>query len=194
MPSETNRLLLEPAPGTSPRRGVGPLGLLFGLLVALIGGVFGVFGALVQELQDPGLFLLLIIGAPIIEESLKPSGVYLLQARWPRLVLGRLHAGILGAIGGLTFGIIEALTYVYVYVDDPSDSFVLYRFTLPIAMHTFASFLVGLAATRSAITWANGENPLPKSSRNLFVAAVALHALYNTMAITLELSGLVDLD
>jgi RsiW-degrading membrane proteinase PrsW (M82 family) len=175
-----------------PRPGI--LGLAFTVVVALIGGLFGIVGAGVQELRTGGFILLPILGAPIIEEGLKPIGVYLLQARWPQLLLGRLHTGILGGLAGLTFGVLEALVYVFVYVDDPSDSFVLYRFTAPLALHTFCSFLVGLGVTRQLISWANGENPLPKSSRNLYLTAVAIHAAFNTTAIVLSLAGLIDFD
>jgi RsiW-degrading membrane proteinase PrsW (M82 family) len=178
------------APSALPR--VGPLGLFFGLLVALIGGFFGIFGAIVQESRNPGLFLVIVLGAPIIEEALKPSGVYLLQVLWPRLVLGRLHAAILAAIGGLTFGIIEALTYVFVYTNDPPGWFVTYRFTLPLVLHTTGSFLVGLGITRQLITWAQQGGPVPKSSRNLYLTAVGIHAIYNTVAVVLSVAGVFD--
>jgi RsiW-degrading membrane proteinase PrsW (M82 family) len=186
-PSEPAQPPQTPAPSVASH--IGPLGLLFGLLVALIGGFFGVFGAIVQESRNPGLLLVLVLGAPIIEEALKPSGVYLLRARWPRLVLGRLHSAVLAAIGGLTFGVIEALVYVYVYTDDPPDWFVTYRFTLPLLLHTTCSFLVGLGITRQLIVWAQEGGPVPKDSRAFYLTAVGIHALYNTVGVVLSLAG-----
>jgi len=121
-------------------------------------------------------------------------GVYLLQVRWPHLLLGRLHTGVLAGLAGLTFGVIEALVYVHLYVDNPSDAFITYRFTLPLILHTTCSLLVGLGIVRGVVSWANGENPLPKSSRNLYIAAVAIHATYNTLAIALAITGVVDFD
>jgi len=180
----------------SSLRRPGPLGLIFTIPVAIIGGIFGIVGAIAGELQ-PGSILFVplipILAAPIIEEALKPVGVYLLQVRWPRLLLGRLHTGILGGLGGLTFGVIESLAYVW-GADDPSGTFVAYRFTLPLILHATCSFLVGLGIVSSVVSWANGENPLPKSSRNLYIAAVAIHATFNTLAITLTITGVVDLD
>ena len=105
-----------------------------------------------------------------------------------------MHTAFLGALAGLTFGIIEALVYVYLYVDDPSDSFITYRFTLPLALHSFCSMLVGLGIVRGVVSWANGEGPLPKSSRNLYFTAVATHATYNTLAIVLTIAGVIDFD
>ena len=171
---------------------VGPFGLAFTILVALIGGLLGIVGAVIQEFRAGGFLLLPILGAPIIEEGLKPVGVYLLQVRWPHLLLGRLHVALLAGLAGLTFGIIEALVYVNVYVDDPPGWFVTYRFTLPLVLHTTGSFLVGLGITARLMAWAQGDGPLPKSSRNFFLAAVALHAVYNTAAIGLGIAGVFD--
>jgi len=189
---------LSPDPRGSPvedsQHRVGLPGFAFTILVALIGGLLGIIGAAIQEVRAGGFILLPILGAPIIEEGLKPVGVYLLKYRWPHLLLGRLHVALLAALAGLTFGVIEALVYVYVYVDDPPNWFVTYRFTLPLALHTTGSFLVGLGITGGLVAWAQGEGPLPKSSRNLYLAAVALHAVYNTVAIALSIAGVFDFD
>lgn len=193
-PESDNSGLAPPLPAPAPLPHLGPLGLAFTVLVALIGGFFGIFGAFVGEFQAGGFLLLPILGAPIIEEALKPVGVYLLMVRWPRLILGRVHTGLLAGLAGLTFGLIEALVYVSVYVDDPTDAFITYRFTLPLILHTTCSFLVGLGIVGSVVSWANGENPLPKSSRNLYIAAVAIHATYNTLAMLLAITGVVDFD
>ena len=191
---DTPPATLVPAPSLLPRPG--PLGLLFTIPVAIIGGIFGIVGAIVGELQ-PGSILLVplvpILAAPIIEEALKPVGVYLLAVRWPRLLLGRLHTGILGGLAGLTFGIIESLAYVW-GANEPSDAFITYRFTIPLILHTTCSFLVGLGIVRGAVSWATGENPLPKSSRNLYMAAVAIHATFNTLVIALSIAGVLEFD
>ncbi len=167
-------------------------GHLFALSIAVVGGVLGVVGAVIGELRAGGLILLPILGAPIVEEMLKPVGVYILLARWPRLLRGRLHTALLAAVSGLVFGLIEALAYVHVYVSDPPDWFVTYRFTIPIAFHTMASFIVGLGITQGLLAWAKGESPFPKASRNLYIVAIGLHAVFNTVAVGLALSGVFD--
>ena len=137
-----------------------------------------------------GAFLLLpLVGAPIIEELVKPFGVYLLLARWPRLLRGRLHTALLAALAGLSFGLIEALVYVTVYVPDPPDWFVTYRFSVPLVMHATASFIVGLGINRGLLDWAGRGAPLPKSTRNFYLAGIGLHAVFNTTAIALTIAG-----
>jgi len=169
-----------------------PFGHLLAVAVALLGGVFGIFGAFVQEVQTGGLLLLPFLGAPIIEELVKPSGVYLLLARWPRLLRGRLHTALLAAVAGLSFGVIEAVVYVTLYVPDPPAWFVTYRFTLPLFLHATASFIVGLGINRGLLDWARSGSPLPKATRNFYLAGIGLHAVFNTTVTALAVAGVFD--
>ncbi|MGH8631010.1 MAG: PrsW family glutamic-type intramembrane protease [Burkholderiales bacterium] len=164
-------------------------------LLALFGGVLGIIGAAVQELQATPLFILLLfIGAPIIEEALKPSGVYIALIRWPQALRSQLFTAVLTALSGLVFGIIESIVYVTVYVDDPSEAFVAYRFSVTLVLHAGASFLVGLGINYRVIDWAQGRAPLAKSSRNYYIAACVLHGAYNTIAFALAIAGVLDFD
>lgn len=173
-------------------RSPSPLGLLLAVAIALLGGAFGIFGAFVQEFRAGGLLLLPFLGAPIIEELVKPSGVYLLLARWPRLLRGRLHTALLSAVGGLSFGVVEAVVYVTLYVRDPPDWFVTYRFTLPLVLHATASFIVGLGINRGLLDWAGKGSPLPKATRNFYLAGIGLHAAFNTTVMALAIAGFFD--
>jgi len=177
--------LLLPAP---PQR-AGLLGQLVAVAVALLGGAFGIFGAFVQEAQTGGLLLLPFLGAPIIEELVKPFGVYLLLARWPRLLRGQLHTALLAALAGLSFGVIEAVVYVTLYVPDAPSWFVTYRFTLPLFLHAAASFIVGLGINQGLLDWARRGSPLPKATRTFYLAGIGLHAAFNTIGTVLWFAG-----
>ncbi len=165
------------------------------VLLALIGGLLGIIGALFQETQTTLTYVLLpFIGAPIIEEALKPSGIYLSLLWWPRALRSQLFTALLCSLSGLVFGIIESLVYVTVYVDDPSDEFIVYRFSVTLALHATASYLVGLGINLHVLDWAAGRTKLPRASRNFFIAAVALHGAYNTIAVILSVTGIMNLD
>ena len=178
----------------APVGGPGPLGHIAAVLVAIVGGALGILGAFVEEVRSGGFILLPFIGAPVIEELFKPLGVYLLLARWPRLLLGQLHTAVLSALAGLTFGVIEALVYVNVYVSDPPDWFVVYRFSLPLLLHTTASFIVGLGISPGLMAWAGSGSPFPRASRKFYIAGITLHALFNITATALALAGVLDVD
>jgi RsiW-degrading membrane proteinase PrsW (M82 family) len=167
---------------------------LLAITLALLGGVFGVLGAFVQELHAGGFLLLPFVGAPIIEELLKPAGVYLLVVRWPHALRNQLHTALLAALGGLAFGIVESTLYVSLYVSDYPDWFPLYRFTAPLLMHSLASLIVGLGINRGLVDWAAGRGSFPRRSRNAYIAAVVLHALFNVTAFSLAIAGVLDVD
>jgi RsiW-degrading membrane proteinase PrsW (M82 family) len=179
---------LAPAP-VSPLRSGGYH--VLALFFAVAGGALGIGGAIIAEIQSAssGGFLLGIIGAPLIEEAMKPAGLYILLVKWPQALRGRLHTAALAGISGLCFGLIEAWVYVNVYVSNPPDWFVTYRFTAPLALHATASFVYGLGLNRGLIDWTQGRSPLPKSTRNLYIAAAAMHAVFNATVIVLTLAG-----
>lgn len=165
------------------------------ILLALVGGLLGIIGAIFQEGQTTFTYLLLpFIGAPIIEEALKPSGIYLALLWFPRALRSQLFTAVLCALSGLVFGVIESFVYVTVYVDDPSDAFIVFRFSVPLGLHAAASYLVGLGINQRILDWASGRTKLPRASRNFYIAAVALHGLYNTIAVILSISGVLDFD
>ncbi|HXG35792.1 MAG TPA: PrsW family glutamic-type intramembrane protease [Dehalococcoidia bacterium] len=163
-------------------------------MIAILGGLFGAAGAFIEELRSGAGLLAPVLAAPIIEEALKPSGTYLMLYRFPRFLLGQLHVALLTGLAGLTFGLLEAVVYVSVYVPQPPAWFVAYRFSLPLAMHAISSFIVGLGLNRGLVDWAEGRGNLPKRTRNLFLTGVGIHALFNLTAISLALAGPLDVD
>lgn len=157
--------------------------------------MLGIIGAIIQEAQSTTTYILLpFIGAPIIEEALKPSGIYLALLWWPRALRSQVYTAILCALSGLVFGVIESFVYVTLYVEDPSDEFVVFRFSVPLGLHTVCSYLVGLGLNQRVIDWAAGRSPLPRASRNFYIAAVVIHGAYNMIAVILSLTGVLDFE
>jgi RsiW-degrading membrane proteinase PrsW (M82 family) len=164
----------------------------FAILVAVLGCIVGIPGVVFQELQVLGLGA--FVAAPVIEEAMKPAGIYILMLRWPQSLLGRSHTAMLAALAGLTFGLIESFIYVKVYFPELGSDYALFRFTVPVLMHAVASAIVGYGLNRSLIDWAAGRAPFPKQTRDFYFAAVALHAVYNLVAVILEVTGELDFD
>lgn len=166
-----------------------PLWYVFGAIVAIIGGVLGIPGAIIQELRAGGWLLLPIVGAPVIEEALKPTGVYILLARWPFVVRNQLYTAAITSLAGLTFGLLESAAYVLAFADDAPDWFPLYRFTIPVAMHTTTSFIAGLGINQALADWAAGRVAFPRRNRNAYFTAMAIHGMFNAVAMTLAFAG-----
>ncbi|MDO8613235.1 MAG: PrsW family glutamic-type intramembrane protease [Dehalococcoidia bacterium] len=182
----------QPALTTGAEQRAGPFTHLRVVLLALSGGALGLVGAFFAEARTGGLLLLPLIAAPIIEEMLKPAGVFLALVRWPQALRGQLYRALLCAGAGVVFGLLESLVYVTIYAPDHPDWYVPFRFSVPVAMHAGASYVVGLGVGAGVVDWVNGRGPLPKTSRNYYVAGVAIHALYNLTAVTLALAGPLD--
>lgn len=163
--------------------------------LALIGGVFGIAGAFYSGVQT-GIIPLaaIIVGAPIIEEVLKPSGVYLALGRWPAIGRSRWFVALLAGLGGIAFGLIESLIYVKVYAPDLGQAFFVYRFTVTVLLHGGASMIAGLGINSALLGWANGENRLPRRSLVAFTAAMVIHGAYNTTVLVLALAGILTFD
>ena len=165
-------------------------------MIALLGGFLGMLGWLVSEIQRGGGFVILpiIIGAPMIEEAMKPAGVYIALIKWPQALRNPLHVAVLCALGGLVFGLIESWVYVNVYVDDPTEAFIRFRYTVPVAMHVICSFVYGWGVNRSIIDWATGHGKVARSTRRAYIGAVLIHGAYNLMVIALSVAGVLDFD
>ena len=166
------------------------------VIIAILGGVLGILGSLVSEIQRGGGFVVLpiIIGAPMIEEAMKPAGVYIALIKWPYALHNVLHVAVLCALGGLVFGLIESWVYVNVYVDDPTDSFIRFRYTVPVAMHVICSFVYGFGVNRGIIDWANGRGRFAGTSKRAYLSAVVIHGSYNLTAIVLAVAGVLNFD
>jgi RsiW-degrading membrane proteinase PrsW (M82 family) len=164
------------------------------IFFALVGGAFGILGAGFQELRAGGSILVFFAAAPVIEELLKPSGIYIVLWRWPLALANQLYTAILTAVSGISFGLIESLIYVTVYAPDHSREYFIYRFTVTIALHATASFIAGLGLNRGLFDWAEGRGRFSVRTRNLFIVAMVLHAAYNITAVVLELTGVLDFD
>ena len=112
-------------------------------IIALAGGVFGIPGAFYNETFH-GSILVAFVGAPIIEEILKPTGVYLLLSKWPKALRGnQLYTAFLALLGGIAFALVESFIYLNVYVTEANPQLVLWRYTVCIGVHAICSFVFG---------------------------------------------------
>lgn len=159
--------------------------------MAVVGGIFGIFGAFVEEAQ--AALLVPFVAGPIIEEALKPSGVYVLLAKWPHLLRSQLYTAYLAALGGISFAVVENIIYLTVYFPEHTGALVVYRFTVALGMHAVASFIFGFGINRRLVASVWGEVPLLSGSKKFFITAIVLHGVYNIAAAVAQASGLLKL-
>ena len=158
------------------------LPFVLSLLVVAVGGLTAIPGAFQGEvlsgIMGPWLW------APIVEEVLKPSGIYLLVIKWPGSIRSRFGTALFGALAGLTFGLIESLIYVTIYFSNPTQEDVIIRFTVPVAMHILASSIFALGITRELPRSLTGGGSIQVSNWGFFLVAIVLHSSYNVFVST----------
>lgn len=154
--------------------------------LAMAGGALGIVAAIQAELPASISLVGPTIWAAAIEEIFKPLGVYLLLIRWPASFKGQLHIALFTALAGLTFGLVESGVYV-LRRPDAGPSYVLFRFTVPVAIHVLASFVFALGLNRQLFAaLASGKGVSPRSWPFL-LAGVTIHSLYNAVVTLVEI-------
>jgi RsiW-degrading membrane proteinase PrsW (M82 family) len=179
--SSSPPVLLLPAPRPVPGKW-----RILAPFLALGGGVFGILGAFVTETFH-GSILGAYLAAPIIEETLKPSGLYLILAKWPRLLKNQIYIASLAALGGIVFALVENLVYLYIYIPDPSPQIVLFRYTACVGIHAICSFIFGLGINQKLLASIRGETKLLSYGKRFYFTAMALHSLFNITVTVLQL-------
>jgi hypothetical protein len=91
----------------------------------------------------------------------------------------------------MTFGLVESWLFVEGR-PDANEGYALYRFTAPVVMHTFASFILGSKLTPSSLPALVRRRPLPPGLKQAYLTAVGLHLGFNIMVVTLGAVGLGD--
>lgn len=180
-----SRALIENRPEEDSAKPIKSLPVLPSLALATVGGFVAIPGAFQGELLSGVLGPWL--GAPIVEEILKPSGIFLLLLKWPGSIRNRFLTAIYGAFAGLAFGLVESLIYVTVYYSNPTQHEVLIRFTIPVFLHIVASFIFAFGITRQLPRAISGGGALPAGSWVFFLIAIVLHSSYNVLVGTVFL-------
>ncbi len=157
------------------------------ILVALGGGLLGVLGAIIQELSQASL-LVAFVAAPMIEEVMKPSGVYLLLGRWQQVLTSQIYIASLAALGGLSFAVVENIIYLQFYFPDHTQPLVLFRYGVCLPMHVVCSFIFGFGINQKLLASVRGEIPFMQGNKKFFFIPMILHSLFNIMAVVLGTS------
>lgn len=152
--------------------------------VAIGGGVLGVLGAILQEFFY-GLIFVVFVAGPMIEEAMKPTGVYILYVVRRDTCRGRLYTALLAALGGLSFAIVENLFYLELYYPEHSRALLMFRYTWPLGMHTVTSFIVGFGINDRLFRSVRGEIPFLSGNWVFFITPMVMHSAFNVVMVAI---------
>ena len=124
-----------------------------------------------------------------MEENLKIMGVIILIERFPYFYRSPIQLFLAIVASAVCFAVIENLMYLNVYIENPSESLVTWRWTICTGLHVGASSIAFLGVRAM---WVNSREaftkPLVKDALPYIIAAACLHGAYNLFAVLFELT------
>lgn len=160
------------------------------LLVAVCSGLLAILGTLIIQAGGGNAFVLLAIGAPIVEETMKIGLTIWVVEKRPWLFRWRGQILLCGMCSGMVFAAIENVIYLTILIPNPSAAIVTWRWTVCVLLHTGCSSLAALGATRVwSESWRLQRQPQLSDGAAWIVAAMLCHGIYNTAALVLAWAG-----
>lgn len=156
------------------------------LLILIAAGPLAIVGTLITG-SGRNAWLMFVVMGPTIEEILKIALPLWVVEKKPWLFSNSLQILLCGVVAGLMFAVIENLIYLYVYVPDPSDLLVIWRWTVCVVLHTGCSMIaaLGVIAIRRGMLERESRPQLSDGSKWI-VAAIVIHGSYNFIAILID--------
>lgn len=156
--------------------------------LAIIGGPFAILGAISSFNSGTmvGLLAVVVVG-PMLEEFLKAGATMITLERHPYLFRYVWQIPLAVAGSALGFATVENLLYLGLYIDQPSASIVLWRWTVCTALHVGCSLIAGMGLMRM-LRQARVEGAPPRTAAAFpyIVAAITVHGAYNLLATLTE--------
>jgi hypothetical protein len=157
--------------------------------LVLFSGIWAIVGVFVLAIQGRGLggtMAMLIIG-PVIEEILKISSVLVTIEKKPYLFKSSAQIFICCAMSGLLFAFIENLLYLKVYIKDPSELLVIWRWTICMLLHATCASISSIGLIK---IWERTRSEKKKAEiqtlTKYITLACVVHGLYNLIAILIN--------
>jgi len=158
------------------------------LLLALVAGPFAILGVFYSTTSYSSFFLLnVVIIGPLMEEALKTGSVLMTVEKKPFYFKNSSQIIITSAMGGLLFGVIENLVYFHVYIDNPTDEIIAFRWLVCTSLHVACSIISGMGIRRIWVdVFERMSNPRISLWLPYFFTAFSVHATYNASVTLIE--------
>ncbi len=159
--------------------------------VALLAGPWAILGAFINPFITEGYTAVgigaVVLFGPVVEEMLKAGTALILIEKRPYLFRSPVQIFLCVLAGGGVFAVIENLLYLYVYVPDPPESLVHWRWSICILLHMSCTLISGMGLQRMwRDVWRRRERPRIAIAFPYLVVAMVVHGSYNTFAVILN--------
>jgi len=154
--------------------------------IVLLAGPLAILGALFNGYSGTGLVMVVLMG-PTVEEILKLALPLWVIEKRPWLFSQGGQILVCAFAGGMAFAIIENWVYLNIYVPNPSDLLIVWRWTVCVLLHVSCSLIAGIGLIRVRQQMhATRNRPQLFHGARWVVAAIVLHGSYNLLAVFLN--------
>lgn len=158
--------------------------------IALAAGPFAIIGAFYGSGQTTFSIIAICVFAPIVEEVMKTAAAMYVVEKKPFFFRSSVQILICALAGGLAFATIENLLYLHVYIPNPSQRIIVWRWTICTAMHTTCTFITGIGMVRIwRDTWTRHARPRLTFAFPFLLTAIIIHGGYNAFAVLYHFIG-----
>lgn len=157
-------------------------------LAAVLSGPFAIASAMWQNstAMAPSVLLIVVL-APVIEETVKIAGAAYMAEQRPWLVPRPSALALVAVFSGLTFAVVENLWYLWVLIPHPTDHIVAWRWVFGPLVHGAGSLTAGIGvATMWSKALRSGRSPSFSDVQPWLITAAVWHGAYNLFAVFLE--------
>jgi hypothetical protein len=158
--------------------------------LALVAGPFAIVGAFWNSGATIFSILMMVVIGPVTEEIMKVAAPTLVVEKLPFAFRSSVQIVLCAFAGALAFAAIENLLYIYVYVKNPTPSFIAFRWTVLVALHTGCSLIASIGIARVwRDVWQRRAAPRLSLAFPFLVTAIVIHGGYNGTVLILSTLG-----
>lgn len=157
-------------------------------LVAIAAGPWAILGAFAGSGRSMFGIAMIVVFGPVTEEMMKVAAALWVVEKRPFLFRSRVQIAVCVLAGGFVFAAVENVLYIYVYMDEPTELLIRWRWTICVALHMSCSFVAGLGLMRCwRSTIENRTRPKLSTGAVYMVIAIVIHGVYNSFAVLLSM-------
>ena len=145
-------------------------------------------GVLTSGSQSWFGILTVTIFAPVAEEMMKVAAPLWIIEKRPYLFRSKLQIAVCVLASGCVFAAVENVLYLNVYIAEPSEMLVRWRWSAGMVLHMGCSLVAGLGLMRIwSQTIRDRTMPALTLGASYMVVAMVIHGTYNAFALIAEM-------
>lgn len=157
---------------------------LVALGVALAAGPWAILGAFYGSGQTMFSILAICVFGPVVEEVMKTAAVMVVVEKRPFLFRHPVQVLLCAVAGAAVFACVENVLYLHVYISNPSEWLVRWRWSVCVVLHTGCTLVAAMGIMRVwRDLWRRRARPRLTLAYPYLVAAIMIHGTYNAFAV-----------